>query len=162
MTAGTSRNPASLALVEVSIQLIKSTIVMVHGLRKRKDVVLAIGVVTSDYQGVTTDEGDPASSSTPMEGVRVVNGSLEVGGRSGSELSWEFENFVEVKYCLLASAKPPSNVRALESAFPTCQVTIDVVMKTHARQEELFSDEDIDTDPSIGLFTAALDGATSS
>ncbi|QRV84162.1 hypothetical protein RhiJN_12178 [Ceratobasidium sp. AG-Ba] len=85
----------------------------------------------------------------PHGGCRVVNGSLEVGGRSGSELSWEFENFVEVKYCLLASAKPPSNVRALESAFPTCQ-------------EELFSDEDIDTDPSIGLFTAALDGATSS
>ncbi|QRV98197.1 Asp domain protein [Ceratobasidium sp. AG-Ba] len=162
VTAGVSRNPASLALVEVSIQLIKSTIVMVHGLRKRKDIVLAMGVVTSDYQGVTTDEGDPASSSAPMEGVRVVNGSLEVGGRSGSELSWEFENFVETKYCLLASIKPPSNVRALESAFPTCQVTIDVIMKTHTRQEELFSNEDIDTDPSIGLFTAALDDATSS
>ncbi|KAG8681300.1 hypothetical protein FRC09_017579, partial [Ceratobasidium sp. 395] len=161
-TSGPSHNPASLALVEVSIQLVKSTIVIVHGLRKRKDVILATGTTSSDYQGTTTDEGEPVSSSSPMDGVRVVNGSLEVGGRIGSELSWEFPDFVEVKYCLIASAKPPSNVRALEGAFPTFQATIDVVMKTHTRQEELYSDEDADTDPSIGLFDAALHDARGS
>ncbi|KAG9091770.1 hypothetical protein FS749_016300 [Ceratobasidium sp. UAMH 11750] len=160
VTSGASHNPASLALVEISIQLVRSTIVMVHGLRKRKDIVLATGVTSSDYQGVT-DEGEPVSSSTPMEGVRVVNGSVEVGGRSGSELSWEFPDFVEVKYCLLASAKPPSNVRALEGAFPTFQATIDIVMKTHTRQEDFYSDEDVDTDPSVGLFDAALHDARS-
>ncbi|KAG8742304.1 hypothetical protein FRC10_001661 [Ceratobasidium sp. 414] len=130
-TSGASHNPASLALVEINIQLVKSTIVMVHGLRKRKDVVLATGVTSSDYQGVT-DVGEPISSSTPMDGVRVVNGSVEIGGRSGSELSWEFPDFVEVK------------------------AAIDIVMKTHSRQEELYSDEDVDTDPSVGLFGAAL------
>ncbi|KAG8681111.1 hypothetical protein FRC09_017753, partial [Ceratobasidium sp. 395] len=161
-TSGASHNPASLALVEVSIQLVKSTIVIVHGLRKRKDVILATGTTSSDYQGTTTDEGEPVSSSSPMDGVRVVNGSLEVGGRIGSELSWEFPDFVEVKYCLIVSAKPPSNVRALEGAFPTFQTTIDIVMKTHTRQEELYSDEDVDTDPSIGLFDAALHDARSS
>jgi hypothetical protein len=59
--------------------------------------VLASGVTSSDYQGVTTEEGKPISTSSSMDGVRVLNGSLEVGGRSGSELSWEFQDFVEVK-----------------------------------------------------------------
>ncbi|KAG9123261.1 hypothetical protein FRC07_015179 [Ceratobasidium sp. 392] len=157
-----SHNPASLALVEVSIQLVKSTIVIVHGLRKRRDIVLATGVTSSDYQGTTVDDSEPVTSSSSMDGVRVVNGSLEVGGRSGSELSWEFPDFVEVKYCLIVSAKPPSNVRALEGVFPTFQTTIDIVMKTHTRQEEPYSDEDVDTDPSIGLFDAAMNDSRSS
>jgi hypothetical protein len=93
----TSNISASLALVETQLQLVKSTIVAVHGLKKRKDVILASGTVTSDFQGTNTDEGDPTSSSSALEGVRVINGSLEVAGRTGSELSWELQDFIEVK-----------------------------------------------------------------
>lgn len=147
----TSNTPASLALVEVQLQLVKSTIVFVHGLKKRKDVILASGAMSSDFQGTDTDEGDPSSSSSALEGVRVINGSLEVGGRTGSELSWELQDFVEIKYCLIAVAKPLPNVRALEGAFPTFRTTIDVEMKTHVKASE--HDTDVtDTDPSVGLF----------
>ncbi|KDN42330.1 hypothetical protein RSAG8_06821, partial [Rhizoctonia solani AG-8 WAC10335] len=146
-----SNTPASLALVEVQLQLVKSTILFVHGLKKRKDVILASGVMSSDFQGTATDEGDPSSSSSALEGVRVINGTLEVGGRTGSELSWELQDFVEIKYCLIAVAKPPSGVRALEGAFPTFRTTIDVEMKTHVKAGE-HSTDDIDTDPSVGLF----------
>lgn len=62
-----------------------------------------------------------------------------------------------LQYCLVVSAKPPANVRALEGAFPTFQVTIDVSMKTHTKQGGIESTDHIDTDPSIGLFDAALD-----
>ncbi|KAF8608207.1 hypothetical protein BDV93DRAFT_603065 [Ceratobasidium sp. AG-I] len=155
-TSPTPHNPASLALVEVSVQLIKSTIVMVHGIRKRRDIVLASGITSSDYQGANAGEGDPGSSSSALDGVRIVNGSLEAGVRSGSELSWEFQDFIEVKYCLIVSAKPPANVRALEGAFPTFQVNIDVSMKTHTKQEDIESADYIDSDPSIGLFDVAL------
>ncbi|CAE6512685.1 unnamed protein product [Rhizoctonia solani] len=161
-----SNTPASLALVETHLQLVKSNIVFVHGLKKRKDVILASGTASSDFQGTSADEasgtassdfqgtsadeGDPSSSSSALEGVRVINGSLEVGGRTGSELSWELQDFVEVKHCLIAIAKPPPNVRALEGAFPTFRTIIDVEMKTHATTSE--HDMDIDTDPSVGLF----------
>ncbi|KAH7334917.1 hypothetical protein B0J17DRAFT_630874 [Rhizoctonia solani] len=147
--SGASNTPASLALVETHLQLVKSTIVFVHGLKKRKDVVLASGAASSDFQGTSVDEGDPSSSSSALEGVRVINGSLEVGGRTGSELSWKLQDFVEVQHCLIAVAKPPPNVRALEGAFPTFRTIIDVEMKTHATSED---DMDIDTDPSVGLF----------
>ncbi|CUA71717.1 hypothetical protein RSOLAG22IIIB_04764 [Rhizoctonia solani] len=148
-----SHTPASLALVEVQLQLVKSTIVYVHGLKKRKDVILASGAVSSDFQGTNTDDGDPSSSSSALEGVRVINGSLEVGGRTGSELSWELQDFVEIKYCLIAVAKPPPNVRALEGVFPTFRTTIDVEMRTHTKASEHDTDE-TDTDPSVGLFRA--------
>lgn len=92
-----SNTPASLALVEINVQLVKSVIVSVHGLRKRKDTIVASGITTSDYQGTSAEEGDPSSSSSALEGVRVINGSLEADGRSGSELSWEFQDFIEVK-----------------------------------------------------------------
>ncbi|CAE6500628.1 unnamed protein product [Rhizoctonia solani] len=147
----TVNTPASLALVEVQIQLVKSIIVFVHGLKKRKDVILASGAMSSDFQGTNADEGDPSSSSTALEGVRVINGSLEVGGRTGSELSWELQDFVEIKYCLIAVAKPPPNIRALEGVFPTFRTTIDVEMKTHTQTGEHNAD-DVDTDPSVGLF----------
>lgn len=58
----------------------------------------------------------------------------------------------------MVSAKPPVNVRALEGAFPTFRVTIDVDMKTHARVGELDGVDEVDTDPSVGLFTAGLRG----
>ncbi|CAE6341939.1 unnamed protein product [Rhizoctonia solani] len=147
-----SNTSASLALVETQLQLVRSTIVIVHGLKKRKDVVLASGIITSDFQGTNTDEGDPTSSLSALEGVRVVNGSLEVGGRTGSELSWELQDFIEVKYCLIAVAKPPTDVRALEGAFPTFRAMIDVEMKTHTMVGD-HSTDDIDTDPSVGLFS---------
>ncbi|KAJ1306206.1 hypothetical protein OPQ81_010915 [Rhizoctonia solani] len=152
--ARASNTPASLALVETHLQLVKSTIVSVHGLTKRKDVILASGTVSSDFQGTNADEGDPSSSSSVLEGVRVVNGSLEVGGRSGSELSWELQDFIEVKYCLIAVAKPPPSVRALEGAFPTFRTTLDVEMKTHTKGSE-YNADDIDTDPSVGLFNTS-------
>ncbi|CAE6425208.1 unnamed protein product [Rhizoctonia solani] len=148
----TSNISASLALVETQLQLVKSTIVAVHGLKKRKDVILASGTVTSDFQGTNTDEGDPTSSSSALEGVRVINGSLEVAGRTGSELSWELQDFIEVKYCLIAVAKPPADVRALEGAFPTFRDMIDVEMKTHVKASGLSTDY-IDNDPSVGLFS---------
>jgi hypothetical protein len=92
-----SHTPASLALVEVSVQLVKSTIISVHGLIKRSDTIIARGTTSSDYQGTNADGGDPSSSSSTLEGVRVINGNLEVDGRSGSELSWECQDFVQVK-----------------------------------------------------------------
>lgn len=100
----TPHNPASLALVEVSVQLVKSTIVLVHGIRKRRDIVLASGITSSDYQGANAGEGDPGSSTTALDGVRVVNGSLEMGVRSGSELSWELRDFIEVKVRMYAGS----------------------------------------------------------
>lgn len=158
VVARASNTPASLALVEVSIQLVKSVIISVHGLRKRKDTIIATGTTSSDYQGTSADEGDPSSSSSALEGVRVINGNLEADGRSGSELSWEYQDFIEVKYCLIASAKPPANVRALEGAFPTFRATMDVDMKTHARIGELGGADEVDTDPSVGMFAAGLRG----
>ncbi|CAE6526917.1 unnamed protein product [Rhizoctonia solani] len=127
-----SNTPASLALVESHLQLVKSIIVSVHGLQKRKDVVLASGAITSDFQGTNTDEGDPSSSSSALEGVRVINGTLE--------------------YCLIAIAKPPPNVRALEGAFPTFRTTVGVQMKTHMKASERSTD-DMDIGPSVGLFS---------
>ena len=77
---------------------------MVHGIRKRRDLVLASGITSSDYQGANAGEGDPGSSSSALDGVRVLNGSLETGVRSGSELSWEFQDFIEVKVRVYAGS----------------------------------------------------------
>ncbi|QRW25478.1 hypothetical protein RhiXN_07427 [Rhizoctonia solani] len=151
-TSRASSVSVSLALVEAQLQLVRSTVVIVHGIKKRKDVVLANGTVTSDFQGTDADEGYPTSSLSTLEGVRVINGTLEVASRTGAELSWELQDFIEVKYYLIAIAKPPVNLRALEGAFPTFRVIIDVEMKTHVKLDE-HSENDIDTDPSVGLFS---------